>query len=256
MSAPGIFFEMTLCSRGSRRGPRRRPPTVAPFASGICSEASRRTSATVPPAAARDTPSIPATCPIATWMPTPVRKPISTLRDRKSARNPSLTQPGEEQERRRSGSRPHPGERDVLRTRRSVAIPASPAAMIAAVAESAPTTRCRDDPSSANTAIGTRIVYRPGDHRHPGDLRVAHDLGDAERRERDARDDVGRDPRRSSGRIPCITGSRCPAVFVLAATPPPPSPVAAEHDAPTLVAHHPDRRKAEGAPLGARVSAP
>ena len=33
--------------------------------------------------------------------------------------------------------------------------------MIAAVAESAPTTRCREDPSRANTAIGMRIVYRP-----------------------------------------------------------------------------------------------
>ena len=41
------------------------------------------------------------------------------------------------------------------------AIPASPAAMIAAVAESAPTTRWRDEPSSAKTAIGMRIVYRP-----------------------------------------------------------------------------------------------
>src|SRR4029079_14965185 len=41
----------------------------------------------VPPEPA-DTPSMPATCPIATWMPTPVRNPISTLRDRKSARKP------------------------------------------------------------------------------------------------------------------------------------------------------------------------
>lgn len=41
------------------------------------------------------------------------------------------------------------------------AIPASPAAMIAAVAESAPTTRWRDDPSRAYTAMGMRIVYNP-----------------------------------------------------------------------------------------------
>ncbi len=41
------------------------------------------------------------------------------------------------------------------------AIPASPAAMMAAVAESAPTTRWRDEPSRANTAMGMRIVYRP-----------------------------------------------------------------------------------------------
>ena len=43
----------------------------------------------------------------------------------------------------------------------TAAMPASPAAMIAAVAESAPTTRCRELPSSAKTAIGTRIVYSP-----------------------------------------------------------------------------------------------
>ena len=36
------------------------------------------------------TPSTPCSWPIATWMPTPVRKPISTLRDRKLAMNPSL----------------------------------------------------------------------------------------------------------------------------------------------------------------------
>ena len=41
------------------------------------------------------------------------------------------------------------------------AIPASPEAMIAAVAESAPTTRWREEPSTAKTAIGMRIVYRP-----------------------------------------------------------------------------------------------
>ncbi len=36
-----------------------------------------------------------------------------------------------------------------------------PVAMIAAVAESAPTTRWRDEPNRANTATGNRIVYRP-----------------------------------------------------------------------------------------------
>ena len=35
------------------------------------------------------TPSIPPNCPIATWIPTPVRKPISTVREMKSARKPS-----------------------------------------------------------------------------------------------------------------------------------------------------------------------
>ena len=41
------------------------------------------------------------------------------------------------------------------------AIPAKADAVIAAVAESAPTTRCRDDPNKANNAMGIRMVYRP-----------------------------------------------------------------------------------------------
>jgi hypothetical protein len=36
-----------------------------------------------------------------------------------------------------------------------------PAAAVIAVAESAPTTRWRDDPSRANRKIGITIVYRP-----------------------------------------------------------------------------------------------
>ena len=40
----------------------------------------------------------------------------------------------------------------------AAAIPAMPAARMAAVAESAPTTRWRDEPSTAKRAIGTRIV--------------------------------------------------------------------------------------------------
>ena len=43
----------------------------------------------------------------------------------------------------------------------TAAIPVRPAAMMAAVAESAPTTRWREEPSRANTAMGMRIVYRP-----------------------------------------------------------------------------------------------
>ncbi len=84
-------------------------------------------------------PSIPAIWPMATWMPTPVRKPMSTVRERKSARNPSPM--------RRAMSR----IAAVIRARSPAkatycgepvaANPARPAAMIAAVAESAPTTR-------------------------------------------------------------------------------------------------------------------
>ena len=39
--------------------------------------------------------------------------------------------------------------------------PAIPAYMIAAVAESPPTTRCLEEPKSANTASGISIVYSP-----------------------------------------------------------------------------------------------
>ena len=38
---------------------------------------------------------------------------------------------------------------------------AMPANMIAAVAESPPTTRWRDEPTRAKASIGIRIVYRP-----------------------------------------------------------------------------------------------
>ena len=41
------------------------------------------------------------------------------------------------------------------------AIPANAAAMTAAVAESAPTTRCRDEPRNANTMHGSTRVYKP-----------------------------------------------------------------------------------------------
>ena len=39
--------------------------------------------------------------------------------------------------------------------------PANPAARMAAVAESAPTTSSRDDPSNANASAGKITVYRP-----------------------------------------------------------------------------------------------
>ena len=71
---------------------------------------------------------------------------------------------------------------------------AIPAYMIAAVAESPPTTRCRDEPKSANATIGIRIVYSPVITGMPGDLRVAHHLRDRERGERDPGDDVPREP--------------------------------------------------------------
>ena len=104
------------------------------------------------------TPNMPATWPIATWMPTPVRKPMRTLRDRKLAMKPSLQEPASE-EQDAAHQRGEAGQGDVLgRARRRRPSPARPAARIAAVAESAPTTRWRDEPKMANRRTGSSSV--------------------------------------------------------------------------------------------------
>ena len=105
------------------------------------------------------TPSMSGSWPAATWMPTPVRNPTSTVRERKFARKPSRAS--------RATSSITPASRaasPASRTYRSdpaTAMPVSAAASMAAVAESAATTRWRDEPRTANTAIGRSIVYKP-----------------------------------------------------------------------------------------------
>ena len=105
------------------------------------------------------TPSMSGSCPAATWIPTPVRNPTSTVRERKFARNPSRAS--------RATSSITPASRaasPASRTYRSdpaTARPASAAASMAAVAESAATTRCRDEPRTAKIAIGRSSVYKP-----------------------------------------------------------------------------------------------
>ena len=102
------------------------------------------------------TPNMPGTWPRATWIPTPVRNPIRTARERKFAMNPSL--------RRRERIRKIPARSATMPASAiycgdsGTAMVTSTAAMIAAVAESAPTTRWRDDPKMANTAMGIRRV--------------------------------------------------------------------------------------------------
>jgi hypothetical protein len=49
----------------------------------------------------------------------------------------------------------------MYRSPPGAAIPERPAGKIAAVAESAATTRCRDDPKTANATAGSINVYRP-----------------------------------------------------------------------------------------------
>ena len=103
------------------------------------------------------TPNSPPNWPIATWIPTPVRNPMSTLRDRKLAMNPSLRIRAPT--RRTAHIRAHSEASSTYWVDSAVApIATRPVAMIAAEAESAPTTRWRDEPSRAKTATGRRIV--------------------------------------------------------------------------------------------------
>jgi hypothetical protein len=94
-----------------------------------------------------------------TCTPTPVRKPVSTVRERKSARKPSRIT--------RARNMKAPAIRAIRLHSAShsldprTAMPARPAATTAAVAESALTERWRDEPKMANRHIGMRMVYRP-----------------------------------------------------------------------------------------------
>ena len=105
------------------------------------------------------TPSMPASWPMATWIPTPVRKPMRTVRDKKSAMNPSFTSRATMSSTPAiSASRPASA---TYSDEPVAAMPTNAAAITAAVAESAPTTRWRDDPNIANTNRGSTIVYMP-----------------------------------------------------------------------------------------------
>ena len=102
-------------------------------------------------------------CPVATWMPTPVRKPISTDAERKSPRNPSRSTRASTSSTAHSSAASPQSATHFAEPGCSPPIPAasSPADRIAAVAESPPTTSSFEEPSSANAASGNRIVYRP-----------------------------------------------------------------------------------------------
>src|SRR5215469_16490195 len=92
----------------------------------------------------------------ATWTPTPDRKPTRTVRERKSARKPNRST---------RASSTMPPESKAIRLVRATylgldgaAREMRAAATIAAVAESALTTKCRDEPNKANTIMGKSIV--------------------------------------------------------------------------------------------------
>ena len=129
----------------------------APCTCGSARTTSRSSAGVLLPATV--TPSMSGSCPAATRIPTPVRNPISTVRDRKFARNPSRAS--------RASSSSPPASRAASPASRTycgdpaAASPARAAPRMAAVAESAPTTRWRDEPKIAKTAIGSSSVYSP-----------------------------------------------------------------------------------------------
>ena len=188
ISAPGIFLftnrSPTIVARTQTE-----VRTVAPFASGMFPSAV--TNFRIVPPSPSETPSIPATWPIATWIPTPVRKPTRTERERKSATNPSRS--------RRARSR--------IPAVISASIPAS--AMYSGEPIAAmPITAGGHDHGRRRVGSDDEVPRRaehceerdrdedrvqPGDDGHAGDLRVAHHLGDADRRERQACDHLRAD---------------------------------------------------------------
>ena len=99
-------------------------------------------------------------CPDSTWMPTPVRNPISTDALRKSPMKPSRSR------RATSSSAPQTSAVRLAKASQScepgvtpaMPRPLRPAASTAAVAESAPTTSSREEPSSAKTRVGKMTV--------------------------------------------------------------------------------------------------
>ena len=111
------------------------------------------------------------------------------------------------------GASDRPARRTVA-SRRPAHRRARPVARIAAVAESAPTTRWRDDPKMAKSDDRQQDRVQAGDDRHAGDLGVAHDLGDRQRRQGRAGDDIGADPGRLDRQDPAEQEGRgLPAGF-------------------------------------------
>ncbi len=156
MSAPGIFrltFRRPTMMAMTAAEMSRSPQTAEPRS--LATLAIHSTG----PEPVLGNPKMLGTWPTATWMPTPVRNPMSTLADRKLAMKPSRSS-------RARMSRPAANRAMVEASAThwadaGAARPAMPAAMMAAVAESAPTTRCLDDPKMPNRRSGHRMVYRP-----------------------------------------------------------------------------------------------
>ena len=136
-------------------------------------------------------PNSPENWPQATWMPTPVRKPISTVRERKSARKP--------RRRMRARSRNaaddecgHAGEGDIGR-RRYGRQPAEAGEHDRRRRRVGADHEVPRGPEEGEQDDGQDDRVEAGDDRHAGDGGVAHHLRDGEARQRDAGDDLHRE---------------------------------------------------------------
>ena len=156
MRSPGIFLDTCreMAAIASAAADRARATGL------VCSICTRSaTSFPMVPCPPPGSPSIPEISPMATWMPTPDRNPTSTVRDRKSAKNPSRA--SRARTRKPAAMSASMPDRASLSAERGAARVATQEARMAAVAESAPTTRCREAPKIAYRTIGSRRVYRP-----------------------------------------------------------------------------------------------
>ena len=134
------------------------------------------------------TPSMSGSWPAATWMPTPVRNPTSTVRDRKFARNPSLASRASSSIAAGEQGR-EPGQLDVaLRPgHRETGKRGGEYDRGSGIRGHHEVARRTEDGEH-----GHRQQHRvqAGHHRHPGDLRVPEDLGDAQGGQRQAREHI------------------------------------------------------------------
>ena len=158
-----------------------------------------------PPAAV--TPSMSGSCPAATWMPTPVRNPTSTVPGQEVGQEAEPGQPGHEQHRAGQQGR-QPGQPDVpLRTRRRETGERGGEYDRGRGIRGHHEVAGRTEDGERRHRQEHRV--QAGDQGHPGDLGVAENSGDAEGGEREAGQHLGGYPGSLDGQHPLQHGP-CP----------------------------------------------
>ena len=161
---------------------------------------------------AEGTPSMPASWPSATWIPTPVRKPTSTVRRDEVREETEPRDPREDQE----PARDQRGETGVGEPLVCARLEARDRRARRSRRRGSRPWRSRRRPRGGATSRRPRTRRRQqdrveaGDHRRSGDLRVSHHLRDRERGQRDPRDNVPGQPRPVVGTDPLEQGHQPP----------------------------------------------